>query len=899
MAALHERLKLWQRILLGIFCFPLLPFYLCFYCLCLKDDRKVEDIEENRQSSSLENGRKNQTRLSFINQGFQYHDGEHQQEALSTESSFQHHDGEHQQEAISTESSFQEDNKQSQKVKLNQDIDEDRTLQEKKKEKSKPAGKFSYPWDRSSLKSLQIDLKALEKLDQFASKLDTKGTAEQLVQALICDTNTELEKTRAIWIWICYHIEYDYEGYKNKALRYSDPKDVLRARKGVCAGYASLFQHMGSIAGLQCKEVRGLSKGQGYMIGQKISRNTNHAWNMICLNGRWHLLDSTWGAGVVDDSKFTYKYNEIYFLTHPAIFIMDHLPEDPDCQLLETCLSHQQFENNVYPDNHYYNFNMVSYHPQTCVIETVKGKASIAIESGCKMEFSFELNNTETPGILKLMDNGMNLDVYPKKTGQHILSIFARKENSDGDLKCIMKYRVDCSFVDTSMVIPKCLYNPVGPNWISQKAGLFNPSHPDPIIHTDDGCCTISFRTEKMTAISVRLKSDDIQNMPNHVILSLKKDKVKSMVHLPQAGSYALLLFDDITGYIGSYLIVCSNPNVKWPPFPSSLHNPVGPSSMIEKAGLLQPSHTDPIIHADDGCCTLSFRTERMLKITVNLRSDDIQTMPNHVILSVNKDKVELIVRLPQAGSYALLLFDDVTGYIGNYLIVCSNPNVKWSPFPSFLHNPVGPSSSTEKAGLLQPSQADPIIYAEDGTCTISFSLKKDVKIYCTLDSDEITLPIEMQNRHVLQTQKNDNLEIKVHLPRSGTYVLQIFIKPRESTSCTYSYLCNYLITCSNPSVKLPMFPLAYKGWKEHFELVCPLEGVLPKNSNIFFRLKITDIAAVCADGKMSIPLTLTDSGYWEGTSSTEGVKELFVTIKYNKESDISYYILKYTIEGY
>ncbi|KAM4041674.1 kyphoscoliosis peptidase-like [Anomaloglossus baeobatrachus] len=513
------------------------------------------------------------------------------------------------------------------------------------------------------------------------------------------------------------------------------------------------------------------------------------------------------------------------------------------------------------------------------------------------MEFSFELNEKETPGILKLKDNGMILDVYPPKIGQHILHIYARKGNSDGNLNHILKYRVHCSSVDTTMIIPKCLKNPVGPNWKSHKAGLFNPSHTDPIIHTDDGCCTISFRTERMLNIILNLRSDNIQTMPNHVILSVRKDKVEFIVRLPQAGSYALLFFDDVTGYIGNYLIVCSNPNVKWPSFPSSLHNPVGPSSKTEKAGLLQPSHPDPVIQTDDGCCTISFRTERMLKITVSLTSDNIQTMPNHVILSMRKNKVEFIVRLPQAGSYALLLFDDITGYIGNYLIVCSNPNVKWPSFPSFLHNPVGPSSETEKAGLLEPSHSDPVICAEDGTCKINFALKNDIKLYCTLDSDEITLTKEMESRHVFQTQKKGNVEIKVHLPRSGTYVLQVFIKPRDSTSSSYSYLCNYLITCSNPSVKWPMFPLAYKKWEEHFELACPLEGVLAKNSNVFFRLKIPNVSAVYADGKISVPLTLDDNSYWEGTCSTEGVKELFVSIKYIMESNTHHYILKYTIE--
>ncbi|KAG9494525.1 hypothetical protein GDO78_002051 [Eleutherodactylus coqui] len=689
--------------------------------------------------------------------------------------------------------------------------------------------------------------------------------------------------------------EYDTEGFRNTALRSSDPNDVLRTRKGVCAGYASIFQHMCSIAGLKCKQVSGFSKGAGYKIGQKIPDDTNHAWNMIYLEGSWHLLDSTWGAGNVDDdiSKFTFEYNELYFLTHPAIFIRDHLPKEPDCQLLKTCVTHEQYEKTVCPEHDYYNLHMVSCHPKTCVIETVKGKASIAIESSCRMKFFFELNKTKTEGLLKLRDNGMNLDVYPQKYGQHILSIFASREDSDGIYKCIINYRVDCSFVDTSMIIPKCLINSVGPSWISEKAGLFNPTQLDPVIYTDDGCCTISFRTKKMVKISVELRSDDMQTMPNHVILSEKKDKVEFIVRLPRAGAYALLVFDDVTGYICNYLLNCSNPAVKWPPFPSSLGNPVGPSSETEKAGLLQPSHPDPIIHADDGCCTISFRTERMLKIIVNLRSDDIQKMPNHVILSLEKHKVELSVRLPRAGAYALLIFDDVTGYIGNYLIVCSNPSVKWPPFPSSLKNPVGPSSETEKAGLLQPSYCEPVICAEDGTCTISFALKKNIKTYCTLDSDEIMITKEMESRHVFQSESKGKVMIRVHLPRSGTYVLQVFIKPRDSTGSTYSYLCNYLITCTNTSVKWPEFPLKYSKWNEEYELVCPLEGVLPRKDRVFFKLKITGVTAVFADASS---LILTDNGYWEGSCSTVDIKELIVSITCIGEPNYHHYILKYSI---
>jgi len=56
-------------------------------------------------------------------------------------------------------------------------------------------------------------------------------------------------------------------------------------------------------------KLSGYSKGYGYKIGQTFQGNSDHAWNAVYLDGRWHLLDSTWGSGTVDDAltKFTFK----------------------------------------------------------------------------------------------------------------------------------------------------------------------------------------------------------------------------------------------------------------------------------------------------------------------------------------------------------------------------------------------------------------------------------------------------------------------------------------------------------------------------------------------------------------------------------------------------------------
>lgn len=62
------------------------------------------------------------------------------------------------------------------------------------------------------------------------------------------------------------------------------------------------------VAGVHCVTVPGYSKGFGYQTGQSFSGEFDHAWNAVYLEGRWHLVDSTWGSGLVDTttSKFTF-----------------------------------------------------------------------------------------------------------------------------------------------------------------------------------------------------------------------------------------------------------------------------------------------------------------------------------------------------------------------------------------------------------------------------------------------------------------------------------------------------------------------------------------------------------------------------------------------------------------
>lgn len=639
-----------------------------------------------------------------------------------------------------------------------------------------------------------------------------------------------------------------------------------------------------------------------------------------------------------------------------------------------------------------------------------EGKATITIENQHNMLYIFSLNETEDLGLLRLMENESRFEIYPAKTGQQIIQIYAKRQDLVEPYQLVVDYRIDCETVDNKMKIPKCLHNPAGPSWLSEKSGLLNPSHKDPIIYTEDGCCIISFTTTRELRLTANLRSDEVKSILNHILQRVQDKKVEFSIHLPQAGTYVLQIFESTKGYLCNYLIICQNTKVIWPPYPEILHNPVGPNPETEKVGLLHPSHIDPVIQEEDGLCTISFQANRELKLSGSLRSDKTQAIMNHIIQSTGKNKVEFNIRLPQCGSYVFQIFfenkglicnylircsnpkvkwppfphmlnnpvgptpiletaglhqpshldpvitthngcfiitfttdrtlnlraslksddvqinpnamyilqtiqkqilefnvrlpqegsyvfqifDEIAGYVCNYLVTCSNPKVKWPPFPSSLHNPVGPNPETEKAGLIQPSHPEPTIHTEDGYFTVSFALMRDLSIFSTLHSDDAKMMPEMEYRHVFQTKTQDNVQIKVRLPQSGTYVLHVNIMPKNSNM--YKHQCNYLITCTNTAVKWPIFPLVYTEWLESYELVQPLEGVLPIDSDVFFKLQIPDVAGVCIKGKCSFPLTLSKDSYWEGTCSTADCKYMYVSISSKDNPESWTFILQYRV---
>lgn len=229
----------------------------------------------------------------------------------------------------------------------------------------------------------------------------------------------------------------------------------------------------------------------------------------------------------------------------------------------------------------------------------MNGKATVTIESRAPTLFMFMLNGKQEHGLLSLRKNGMKLEVYPPTMGTHKLQIFA-KGNSE-IYSSVLEYTLKCNYVDFSVRLPTELHQPVGPSWFSEQMGITKPSHPDPIIHTSDGRCSISFGVEEGISVLASLHGDDgpiTEETQRRYIFQLNRQKRTELkVQLPRAGKFALKIFVKKKQgqgnflFVFNYLLCCANTKVNWPMFPESFGNWGQDNELLEPLSGVLPAN--------------------------------------------------------------------------------------------------------------------------------------------------------------------------------------------------------------------------------------------------------------------------------------------------------------------
>jgi hypothetical protein len=173
------------------------------------------------------------------------------------------------------------------------------------------------------------------------------NSTEDLAQRIQKDFRSDYDKARAIYSWIALNIKYDYQAYlkppevvsfsyrteaeKQNQIALIKEKTWQKAfnsDKAVCEGFTLLYQRLAALVGLKSQVIRGDSKRALSDIGREKSYS-NHAWNIVEVDGKWLLLDVTWGQGYYDTNRKTMvnHFTSVYFDTDPKYFFAKHFPD--------------------------------------------------------------------------------------------------------------------------------------------------------------------------------------------------------------------------------------------------------------------------------------------------------------------------------------------------------------------------------------------------------------------------------------------------------------------------------------------------------------------------------------------------------------------------------------------
>lgn len=261
------------------------------------------------------------------------------------------------------------------------------------------------------------------------------GSAEQIAGKLTSGLTSDWEKAWVLFRWISEHIDYDVVAFNSGRYYDTSCSTTLKRGKAVCGGYAELVETMFESVGIPTFTISGYARGAGFSPGE--STRSNHAWNAAKLDGKWYLMDATWGSGSIDSKTNTFnrKFKEFYFAAVPSELIITHFPDNPKYQFVEKTVTKTEFSNKPRFYSGLHEFGIIP-----------DPKLNLTMTSNGVSEYRFKRSqlNTQVMISAKPVKNGQSIDgiahirnqdatlrIQFPKTGKYEITVYAGPFESD------------------------------------------------------------------------------------------------------------------------------------------------------------------------------------------------------------------------------------------------------------------------------------------------------------------------------------------------------------------------------------------------------------------------------------------------------------------------------------
>lgn len=184
-------------------------------------------------------------------------------------------------------------------------------------------------------------------------------------------------RVKALHDFVADRIAYDVDALRSGQYPPAEPKVVFDRKLAVCAGYARLLEAMGKVTGDEIVYVTGDSRDQNGGIA-----GGGHAWNAAKIEGKWYLIDPTWNAGFVNDgAPFEKRYRTNYLFTPPAIFGVDHFPDEDAWQLRPDPITRGEFVRQPMMESEFWVQGLELIAPERSQVEAHRGEVAITLKN--------------------------------------------------------------------------------------------------------------------------------------------------------------------------------------------------------------------------------------------------------------------------------------------------------------------------------------------------------------------------------------------------------------------------------------------------------------------------------------------------------------------------------------
>ena len=367
--------------------------------------------------------------------------------------------------------------------------------------------------------------------------------------------------------------------------------------------------------------ITGYAKGFGTSPDTDFSAEfeTDHSWNTVFLKPNWYLIDSTWGAGHIDENgRFQKIFTEYYFLTNPSEFVTSHFPyidndfdKSKDWQLLKEPITVEEFESNVKLEPMAYALKArpVS-HLTGKLVSTSDIDILLKVSGKIKAEFTTTLyinedgkyNEMKQCVYSYVIKGRLNVHVNPPIPGQYRLMIYGRVATRDtvDKFEKLIDYSINYNpneYYEHQSVLYPLQQVQYGASWYYRDFGFRSDAKRKPVYCSNTGHILLSYRIKRgVEAVTDLYFSDSSDELSNYTMAYTHKN---GMLHIearmPSTGFYKLSVRAKRLGTetttvwnVIESLIECTATNENLCPFPKYYSK-----ALLENCMILEPLKRD------------------------------------------------------------------------------------------------------------------------------------------------------------------------------------------------------------------------------------------------------------------------------------------------------------------